>query len=173
MTGVQTCALPISINHLNNTIPNYNFTLNPLKLHQIDDAIKQNNVDFILTNSGNYIELEARYGISRLITLKTRINNKTTSRFSAVIFTKINRDDIQSLEDLRNKSFMAVKKNVLAGFQMAWLELKNHDIDPFYDFKSLQFSGHPQDKIVYAVLNGKIDAGTVRTSILEHMAASG
>ncbi len=162
-----------TINHLNNTIPNYNFTLNPLKLHQIDDAIKQNNVDFILTNSGNYIELEARYGISRLITLKTKINNKTTSRFSAVIFTKINRDDIQSLEDLRNKSFMAVKKNVLAGFQMAWLELKNHDINPFDDFKSLQFSGHPQDKIVYAVLNGKVDAGTVRTSILENMAARG
>ena len=162
-----------TINYLNNTIPNYNFILNPLKLHQIDDVIKQNNIDFILTNSGNYIELEARYGISRLITLKNKIDNKTTSQFSAVIFTRSNRDDIQSLDDLRNKSFMAVKKNVFAGFQMAWLELKNHDIDPFDDFKSLQFSGHPQDKIVYDVLNGKVDAGTVRTSILEHMAAKG
>ncbi len=162
-----------TMNYLNQSIPNYNFILNPLKLHQIDEVIKQNNLDFILTNSGNYIELSTRYGISRLATLKTRVNNKTSSQFSAVIFTKSNRDDIQSLDDLRDKSFMAVKKNVIAGFQMAWLEFKNHDINPFDDFKSLQFSGHPQDKIVYAVLNGKVDAGTVRSSILEHMAANG
>ena len=162
-----------TMNYLNQSIPNYNFILTPLKLHQIDEVIKQNNIDFIFTNSGNYIELEARYGISRLVTLKSRINNTTTNQFSAVIFTKSNRDDIQSLDDLRNKSFMAVKKNVFAGFQMAWLELKNQDINPFDDFKSLQFSGHPQDEIVYAILNGKVDAGTVRTSILEHMAMQG
>jgi len=162
-----------TMNYLNQSIPNYNFILNSLKLHQIDEVIKQNNLDFILTNSGNYIELSTRYGISRLATLKTRVNNKTTSQFSAVIFTKSNRDDIQSLDDLHDKSFMAVKKNVIAGFQMAWLEFKNHGINPFDDFKSLQFSGHPQDKIVYAVLNGVVDAGTVRSSILEHMAANG
>lgn len=162
-----------TMKYLNRVIPNHNFILNPLKFHQIDEVIRQNNIDFILTNTGNYIELEARYGISRLATLKTRHQDKTTSQISAVIFTLSNRDDIQSLEDLHNKSFMAVKKNIFAGFQMAWLELKNHDINPFDNFKSLQFSGHPQDKIVYAVLNGKADAGTVRSSILENMAAEG
>ena len=37
----------------------------------------------------------------------------------------------------------------------------------------LKFSGLPQDKIVYAVLNGKVDAGTVRTATLERMANDG
>lgn len=68
---------------------------------------------------------------------------------------------------------MGVKKTAFGGFQMAWLELKNEGIDPFNDFSSLQFSGFPQDKIVYAVLNGKVDAGTVRTTTLERMAAEG
>jgi diguanylate cyclase (GGDEF)-like protein/PAS domain S-box-containing protein len=162
-----------TINYLNNTITSHNFILKPLKLDQTADAIKQNNIDFILTNPGNYIELEARFGISRLATLKTKKQNKTTSQFGAVIFTRKNRDDIQSLEDLRNKSFMAVMKNAFGGFQMTWLELKNQDIDPFEDFSSLQFSGFPQDKVVYAVLNGKADAGTVRTTTLERMAAEG
>ena len=162
-----------TMDYLNESIPKYNFVLNPLKVNQIDAVVKHKNIDFIFTNSGNYIELEARYGISRLATLNSITNNKTTSQFSAVIFTKSNRDDIQSLEDLRNKSFIAVKKNVLAGFQMAWLEFKKHELNPFEDFKSLQFSGHPQNKIVYAVLNGEVDAGTVRTSILEQMASKG
>ena len=162
-----------TINYLNKTIPNYNFILEPLKLNQITDKVKQNHLDFILTNSGNYIELEENFGISRLATLKTKRQNKTSSQFGAVIFTKSTRGDIQILNNLRNKSFMAVKKNVFAGFQVAWLELKNHGINPFEDFSSLHFSGHPQDKIVYSVLNGKVDAGTVRTGILERMAAEG
>lgn len=160
-----------TINYLNKTIPNHHFILKTLKLGQIDKVVKQNSIDFILTHPGNYIELEERFGISRLATLKTRLNNQASNQFSAVIFTHKNRDDIQSLDDLRNKSFMGVKENVLGGFQMAWLELNNLGIDPFEDFSSLQFSGHPQDKIVYMVLKGEVDAGTVRTSVLERMAS--
>ena len=162
-----------TINYLNKMISNHHFILKPLNLGQTTDVIKQNSIDFILTNPGNYIDLEARFGISRLATLKTKKQNKTSSQFAAVIFTRNNRDDIQTLKDLRNKSFMGVKKKAFGGFQMAWLELKNHGINPFEDFSSLQFSGLPQDKIVYAVLNGKIDAGTVRTTTLERMAAEG
>lgn len=162
-----------TITYLNETIPNYHFVLKSLKLAETESIIKNEKVDFILTNPGNYIELESRFGISRLATLQTKKQNITSSQFSAVIFTKKERDDIQTLKDLRNKSFMGVKKEAFGGFQMAWLEFKNHDIDPFKDFSSLEFSGLPHDKIVYAVLNNKVDAGTVRTTTLERMATAG
>lgn len=162
-----------TMNYLNKTIPGHNFILKPLKLEQTAKVVKQNNIDFILTNPGNYIDLEARFGISRLATLKTIKQNQSSSQFGAVIFTRHDKSAIQSLQDLHNKSFMAVKENAFGGFQMAWLELKHHDINPFEDFSSLQFSGFPQDKVVYAVLNGKIDAGTVRTTTLERMATEG
>ena len=162
-----------TINYLNRTIPTHRFILKPLKLEQATNVVKNENIDFILTNPGNYVDLEARFGISRLATLKTKRQNKTSNQFAAVIFSRHDRDDIQSLKDLRNKSFMGVKKKAFGGFQMAWLELKNVGINPFEDFSSLQFSGLPQDKIVYAVLNGKVDAGTVRTTTLERMATEG
>lgn len=162
-----------TINYLNKTILGHHFVLKPLKLEQTIEFVKKDNIDFILTNPGNYIVLEAQFGISRLATLKTKKQNKTSSQFSAVIFTHNNRKDIQTLDDLRNKSFMGVKKNAFGGFQMAWLEFKNHDINPFKDFSSLQFSGFPHDNVVYAVLDGKIDAGTVRTTTLERMDAEG
>lgn len=162
-----------TITYLNRTISNYHFILKPLKLAETENAVKNEKVDFILTNPGNYIVLESSFGISRLATIKTKIQNKSTSQFAAVIFTKNSRDDIQTLQDLQNKSFMGVKKEAFGGFQMAWLELKKQNINPFEDFSSLEFSGLPQDKIVYAVLNNKVDAGTVRTTTLERMAAVG
>ena len=162
-----------TINYLNKTIPSHHFLLKPLNLLDTTDAVKNQKIDFIITNPGNYIDLEARFHVSRLATLKTKRQNKTSNQFAAVIFTRRDRDDIHSLKDLRNKSFMGVKKKAFGGFQMAWLELKNIGIDPFEDFSSLQFSGLPQDNIVYAVLNKKIDAGTVRSSTLERMAAEG
>lgn len=160
-----------TMQYLNKTIPHHRFILIPLKLGQTAEIVKQNKIDFILTNPGNYIVLESQFGISRLATLKIKRQNKTANQFGAVIFTHKDRDDIQSLEHLRGKSFIGVKKEAFGGFQMAWLELKNKGIDPFKDFSSLQFSGFPQDKIVYAIKEGKVDAGTVRTSTLERMAA--
>ena len=56
---------------------------------------------------------------------------------------------------------------------MAWRELKDLDIDPFTELESLQFVGFPQDDIVYAVLDGSVDAGTVRSGTIERMAADG
>ncbi len=159
-----------TMDYLNNTIAGYNFTLVPIKLKQVANEVKQKKIEFIITNPGNYIELEATYGVSRLITIKTKKQNKSSNQFGAVIFTRSDRTDIQSLQDLKNKSFMGVSKKAFGGFQIAWLEFKKMGIDPFEDFSSVQFSGLPQDKIVYAVLNREVDAGTVRTATLERMA---
>jgi len=77
------------------------------------------------------------------------------------------------LTDLKGKSFMAVDKNAFGGFLMGWREFQDHGIDPLHDFSELKFVGLPQDPIVFAVRDGKIDAGMVRTDTLERMAMDG
>ena len=52
-------------------------------------------------------------------------------------------------------------------------ELKEAGVDPFKDLRDLRFMGFPQDQIVDAVRDGRVDAGTVRTDILERMANQG
>lgn len=69
-----------TIRYLNKAIPKHQFTLSPLKLAQATKQVEQGTIDFILTNPGNYINLEARFGISRLATLK--IKNKIMSQAS-------------------------------------------------------------------------------------------
>ena len=67
---------------------------------------------------------------------------------------------------------MAVSPEAFGGFQMAWRELIEQDIDPFRDFSELKFVGFPQDKIILAVKEGFVDAATVRAETLARMVES-
>ena len=52
-------------------------------------------------------------------------------------------------------------------------ELKQAGVDPYADLSRLQFFDFPQDNIVLAVRDGRIDAGTVRAETLERMILDG
>jgi len=159
--------------YLTQHIPGYTFSIVPLNNDDIGPAIKSREVEFILTNPGSYVELATAYGITRIATLESKTPLGGTSMFGAVIFTRADRRDIRNLSDLKGKRFMAVHKNAFGGWWMAWRELKHNEIDPESDFRQLVFAGFPQDKIVYAVRDGKVDAGTVRTDLLESMELAG
>jgi two-component system sensor histidine kinase TtrS len=162
-----------TIRYLDGEIPEYEFQLAPLGLDEMSDAVAHHKVDFVLTNPGNYVELERRFGVTRIVTLKNLRHGKPYTSFGAVIFTRADRDDIRELANLKNKSFGAVSEAAFGGFQMAWRELRENGIDPYRDFSELRFLAFPQDDIVLSVRDGTIDAGTVRTDILERMAAEG
>lgn len=159
--------------YLEQSIEGYSFEMVPLSLGDMKKAVSNNDVDFVLTNTGNYVDLEARFGITRIVTMRSPSTVLTGNVFGSVIFARADRADIQTLEDLKGKSFMAVERNGFGGFQMAWRELKQHGIDPFDDFSKITFTGFPQDRSVYAVLDGSVDAATFRTNTLELMQAEG
>jgi two-component system sensor histidine kinase TtrS len=162
-----------TVDYLSRQITDCDFRLVPLDLDEMHAAEDQGELDFILTNPGHYVELESRYGISRIATLMNERHGGASTMFGAVIFTGAHRKDIQTLADLKGKSFAAVDEAAFGGFQMAWRELKEAGVDPFKDLRDLRFMGFPQDQIVYAVRDGRVDAGTVRTDILERMANKG
>jgi len=159
--------------YLSSRITDCDFQLVPLDLDGMNAAENEGELGFILTNPGHYVELESRYGVSRIATLMNDRYGESSTMFGAVIFTAAHRKDIRTLADLQDKSFAAVEAAAFGGFQMAWRELKEAGVDPFKDLRDLRFMGFPQDEIVYAVRDGRVDAGTVRTDILERMANKG
>lgn len=173
--GVDACVQSWSptIRYLTEQIPGNEFQLLPLDLDGMSEAVEQGRVGFVLTNPGNYAELERRYSITRIATLRNLRHGNPYTQFGSVIFVRADRNDLHSLVDLKNRSLGAVDKAAFGGFQMAWRELKDAGIDPFKDLSDIQFLGFPQDNIVLSVRDGKIDAGTVRTDLLERMAADG
>ena len=159
--------------YLNDNVADFNFQIVPLNLQQVRKATAAEEVDFVLTNPGNYALLEATYGASRIATLKRHWMGHDYSRFGAVIFTRRDNPDIKTLKDIKGHSMMVVNNHAFGGFQMAWRELKDAGIDPFKDLSELRFNGFPQDNIVYAVLRKEVDVGTIRSGLLENMALNG
>jgi signal transduction histidine kinase/ABC-type amino acid transport substrate-binding protein len=162
-----------TVDHLTHAVPGHRFELKPFGLDGLERAVAAGEVDFVLTNPGHYVVLEARHGVTRIVTLRNRVGEHVLTRFGAVIFTRADHPEIRTLDDLDGRSFMAVSPRAFGGFQMAWLELKRQGIDPFEDLGELRFVGFPQDAIVRAVVEGRVDAGTVRTDTLERMAREG
>jgi len=161
-----------TLDYLTRMIPGYQFDMQVLDEPAFKHAIATKSIDFILTNSGHYVRLEAKGHITRILTLRNKRLGQSVSTFGAVLFTQRGRDDIRSLSDLKHKTFGAVRESAFGGFQMAWRALHDVGIDPFTDM-TLEFMGLPQDQIVRAVQQGRLDAGTVRTDILERMAQAG
>lgn len=151
-------------------LPDYHFTIEPLNFNQVDDATRKGDVDFILVNPGIYVNLETRYRASRIATMNNYRGSSAYNIFGGVIFTRSDRKDIFVLDDLKGKSFMAVDDTSLGGYQMAWRELNARGIDLKKDLESVEFGGI-HDNVVMSVLNGEVDVGTVRTDIIERMAA--
>ncbi len=158
--------------YLSARIPGYTFTIVPLDFEEINRAVETGSVDFVLANSAIYVELESLYGVSRILTLKNKRYDGAYTIFGGVIFLREDRVDINVLDDLKGKSFMGVKENSFGGWIMAWREMKEHGINPHDDLAELSFGG-THDAVVYAVRDGIVDAGTVRTDTLERMVMEG
>jgi len=158
--------------YLTNALPGYRFVIDPLDFEEVDDAVATGMVDFILVNPAIYVNLEVRHRVSRIATLKNRWGSNAYNVFGGVIFARAERYDLNTLEDLKGATFAAVDETSLGGFQMALRELKAAGINPYRDMKDVTFAG-THDKVVMAVREGRVDAGTVRTDILERMADEG
>ena len=159
--------------YLTASIPGYRFILIPHEINStLNQAVSRNEYHFVLTNPASYVEMEKRYAAQRLVTLINKRQGKGYTKFGSVIFTRSDRDDIKTLQDLKGKTFMAVDEEGFGGWRVVWHELLHNGVNPYRDFTTLSFAGGIQPKVVYAVANGEVDAGCVRTDMLERMASA-
>ncbi len=158
--------------YLQSQIPDFSFMIIPLSFDDIDTAVRNHDVDFIIANSSIYVELESNYGVSRIATMRNRGFKGSSTAFGGAIFCKASRSDIKTLSDLKGKTFCATDETSLGGWRAAWRELHNASIEPLRDFSKLTFLDN-HESVVYAVRDGKADAGTARTDTLERMAEEG
>lgn len=158
--------------YLNEQIPDNNFIIVPLGFQEIDEAVADRNVEFVASNPAIYVNLEAKYRVTRIATMENMILGSHSSQFGGVIFTRADRKEIRQPADLKGKDFMAVSATSFGGWLTSWRYLKAQNIDPSFHFSSLQF-GRSHDAVVRAVEKGEVDAGAIRSGILELMAMEG
>ena len=160
---------------LNKQLSPHTFTLKPIiSLNEITDAAAKGEFDFVLTNPSSFVELEKLHGAKALATLNNKRANTAQDGFGSVIFTHARHTDILNIKDLKGKTLMAVSKPAFGGWRVAWLEMLEQGFDPSEDLKALLFTKNKtQLEVVWAVRDGKADAGVVRTDLLERLEAKG
>ena len=158
--------------YLTASLSGIQFEIVPLDFKEVNPAIEQGSVAFFLVNSSMFVEAKVRYGAVAVATMINSRQGKPLKAFGGVIITTADNDGINELKDLKGKTFMAVSKSSFGGWQMAYKEILESGVDPFSDFGKLEFGGN-HENVVLAVLNGAVEAGTVRTDTLERMMAGG
>lgn len=143
-------------------------TLIPLHPSKVFSTAQEGRVNLILSHAAHTLNLRERLKSTPVAT----INGEYGPWFAGVIIAKKGRG-IHTAEDLRGKKVMSLKFRAAAGaymFQTYHLLMKG--IDPHKDFGSI-LSVPKQDDLVILVKLGLIDAGFVRSGILEAMEREG
>lgn len=162
-----------TMDYLSQAIPGYTFEMVTGQFEKMRSLAETKEVDFFITNSGMYVDFEASYGVNRIATLKNLRLGQPYTKFGGVIITKAERNDINNLQDLKSKTFMAVSPEAFGGWQMAEGVLFDEGIEkPEKFFQQLSY-GDTHDNVIKAVAAGEIDAGTIRTDALERAVQRG
>ena len=159
--------------YLNQQIPGHRFGIVPLHNVELEKAVEDGEIDFVLTQPEQYVLLRNRYGLAAMATLMPMENKRPMLEFGGVIFSRADNDAIRQLEDIRGSRVAGVYENSLGAFRIQQWTLLKAGIRLPGDVKSLSFTGQPQDNVVKAVMEGRVDVGFVRTGVLEAMAREG
>jgi two-component system sensor histidine kinase TtrS len=143
----------------------------PLKFVEIEPALEDQSIDFLLANSAFFAEFQDKYDLKAIVTMVNKNGIVALNQFGGVIFTRKD-SRIKDLQDVKGKRFMCVKFSSFGGAHMALRLLKESGINPEKDCSAFT-EGGTHDNVVMAVLNHQTDVGTVRSDTLERMAAEG
>ncbi|MCD4831907.1 MAG: PAS domain S-box protein [Anaerohalosphaeraceae bacterium] len=158
--------------YLTKEIENASFVIIPLNTDKINLAGQSGHFDFFIVNPAVYIKMAVLYNAESIATLKTLYADTPAKNYGTVILTRADREDINTLEDLKNKNIIATNEHSLGGFILAQKEFLDANINYPDDFKQFIFSG-ANEHVVYAVGDNATDAGIIRTGVLEEMQAQG
>ncbi|WP_018873306.1 bifunctional diguanylate cyclase/phosphodiesterase [Thioalkalivibrio sp. ALJ16] len=159
--------------YLSQQIASADFRIQALDYPSLDRAVRSGNVDFVLTNTGHYVRLEAERGITRLTTLIARAQGEPIREFGGAILVPAERNDLQHLADLRGQRMLAVQEDSLGGWLAGAHALGEAGLDPFRDLAAVEFTGMPHRTVIDRLLAGEADAGMVRTGVFEALKSEG
>ncbi|MEG3638225.1 PhnD/SsuA/transferrin family substrate-binding protein [Magnetococcus sp. PR-3] len=158
--------------YLSEKIPEHRFRIVPMQFEEAPILVEKELVDLTITNPAIYADLAVRFNVQRIVTLKNRLSSKQNiTRFGSVIFTRKYNQNFRRIQDLANARLAAVHDTSLGGWIMALKTFQNHGLNRG-DFSNVTFLNN-HDPVVEGVLEGRFEAGVVRTGHLEKMVQEG
>ncbi|MEW6765754.1 MAG: EAL domain-containing protein [Pseudomonadota bacterium] len=157
--------------YLGKHVPGITVRVQPLLRHEAEAGLDKGELHLVLVNPYDYAWLEASRGVSRIATLRPRGMGDVAPMFGAVVLVRADSPS-ESLEDLRGKKLVSPAPDSFPTLMIQReLHLLGHD--PAHFFGAMEYTGLPQSRTVERVLGGGVDAGIVRTGVLEELVARG
>jgi len=155
--------------YLEAALPQYHHEIRYGDLDALKAAVSSGELDFVLTNPGQYVELENDHGASRIATLEHGHLAASNIAVGAAVIVPRERPELQALADLRGYTLAATSADAFGGYQTVWRELADLGIDPARDLATVHFTGFPMQQVLAAVDEGLADAGIIRACLLESL----
>lgn len=161
-----------TIAHLRTSLPQYGFTMLPLNLSGMVNAVERHEVDFIITNPGDYVVLESRFGVTRLATLESREHDIPLDTVGSTVIVRAVEKRPGTLRDLAGARIAVVSASAFGGWQVIWREMDDAG-GGVPEPADLVETGFPMTRVIAALRDGRATAGVVRTCLLEEEIANG
>ncbi|MCE1236051.1 MAG: PhnD/SsuA/transferrin family substrate-binding protein [Hyphomicrobiales bacterium] len=161
-----------TVAHLARALPQRHFALVPLDLDGVAAAVAEKSIDFVLTNPGDYVDLESRFGVTRLATLESRDHTPPTDTVASVVVAPNRAGRPIRLADLAGRRLAVVADDAFGGWRVIWREMDDVGLAPG-DLAGLIETGFPMQTVLAALREGRADAGVLRACLLEEEIAAG
>ncbi|RTL42053.1 MAG: phosphate/phosphite/phosphonate ABC transporter substrate-binding protein, partial [Rhodocyclaceae bacterium] len=161
------------MDQLEDKLPGRDLVLRHFDLDGMAAALQAGELDFVVTNPGHYVFLEAESGVSRIATLIADASTDPAHVVGSAVVVLDERRDIRALADLKGRTLAAVSQDAFGGYQVAWAELRRLGLNPEQGQPRPVFTDFPMSRVVEAVLNGDADAGVLRACLLERLEQDG
>lgn len=154
--------------HLTEQLKTHRVVLRVLTQAEMEQAVEREELDFVFTNPSHYVLLRNQGKFTGVLaTLVSLESGKAVDTLGGVIITNHARNDISSLEDLKHRNVGIPGSKFLGGYQTQAYELLRANIVMNEDVHTTILGSH--DNVVEAVLSGKVDAGFIRTGVIEEL----
>jgi phosphonate transport system substrate-binding protein len=124
--------------------------------------VGQGKIDISFSNPFIYVKLANRYGINAMARI---IESDGRAEFRGQIIARRDNRAIQSIEDCRGKSWVAVDPSSAGGYLFPLGLFNDHQL-LLKDFREVAFAGGRQENVILGVYAGLHDFGTIREGAL-------
>lgn len=157
-------------------LPARRWTMQAYDLPGLAQAVADRRIDFVVTNPGQYVVLEARHGVTRIATQagsEGAGHEDPAHAVGSAVIMRANTAAPAGWDGLRGRRVAAVSEQAFGGYQVAAALWLGEGVDAEAGDVQRVFTGSPMFRVAQAVLRGDAEVGIVRTCLLEQWLREG
>ncbi|WP_051216059.1 sensor histidine kinase [Ferrimonas futtsuensis] len=160
------------MDYLTEKVDGARFSVRPGSFEELNAALEAGEIEFIVTNPGQYLYLSNQFPLSWLATMRSAKHNGATYAIGSTIIVRAD-SDYRTLYDLKDKVVAASGRHALGGYQATVGLMHKLGMTPEDFFKEVKFLGFPLGPLIFQVRDRNIDAAITPFCTMEEMVEKG